>query len=243
MPSAPRHIFDSQPATWQELEGLVEQAFAEMGYETRRGHELATVRGKVKIDVYAIKRSAPIPIVVLCECKHWAKAVEQSVVYGFRSVCLDVGAHFGLIISKAGFQSGAGETREATNIHLLDFNAFQETFFGEWRTGIFIRFAQMTDALMPLVHALMPLGNNTSTSIHSPLQEQFKGVRPFVKYEMFFGDRSFRAYFIEHNDLPVEVVDPRGDPRDVRPITITSFREYFEVASQGAADARKHFGI
>ncbi len=53
MPTTHRRIFDSQPNTWQELEVLVEQAFAEMGYESHRGHELSTVRGKVKIDVYA----------------------------------------------------------------------------------------------------------------------------------------------------------------------------------------------
>ena len=236
MPTAPRHIFDTQPGTWQELELLVEQAFAEMGYESHRDHELSTVRGKVKIDVYAVKRSTPIPTVVLCECKHWAKAVEQSVVYGFRSVCSDVGAHFGLIISKAGFQSGASETREATNIHLLDFNAFQEKFFEEWRIGIFMKFARMTDVLMPLVY-------NRLTSKDPVLEAKLEGVNPFVKYAMFFGERKFSAYFIEHNDLPVEVADPRGDPRDIKLITITSFREYFEIASQGAADARKHFGI
>ena len=55
MPTAPRHIFDTQPSAWQELELLVEQAFTEMDYECKRGHERATVRGKVKIDVYAVK--------------------------------------------------------------------------------------------------------------------------------------------------------------------------------------------
>lgn len=215
---------------------MVEQAFAEMGYESHRGHELATVRGKVKIDVYAVKRSTPIPTVVLCECKHWVKAVEQGVVYAFRSVCSDVGAHFGLIISKAGFQPGASETREATNIHLLDFNAFQETFFQEWRTGIFMKFVQMQDTLVPLVY-------NRFIPKDPVLESKLKGVNLFVKYEMFFGKRSFQAYFVEHGDLPVELADPRGDPRDIKPISIASFREYFEVASQGAADARKHFGI
>jgi Restriction endonuclease len=229
-------MFDTQPATWQELERLVEQAFAEMGYESHRGHELATVRGKVKIDVYAVKRSAPIPTVVLCECKYWEKAVEQNVVYGFRSICNDVGAHFGLIISKAGFQSGASETREATNIHLLDFVAFQETFFSEWRIGIFMKFAQLTDALSPLVY-------NKYTGKDPALESKLKGINPFEKYAIFFGERSFQAYFVENNELPIEIVDPRGDPREIRLITIPSFRQYFEVASQGGADARAHFGI
>jgi Restriction endonuclease len=236
MPTAPRHIFDAQPRTWQDLEHFVEQAFAEMGYESHRDHELVTVRGKVKIDVYAVKQSTPIPTVVLCECKHWAKAVEQSVVHGFRSVCSDVGAHFGLIISKAGFQSGASETRESTSIHLLDFNAFQETYFEEWRTGIVMKFAQMTDVLTPLFRSRY-------TSKDPVLESKLEGVNPLLKYGMFFGEPRFSAYFIEHNDLPVEVVDPRGDPKDIKRITVASYREYFEIASQGATDARKHFSI
>jgi len=237
MPTAPSHIFDSQPSTWQDLELLVEQAFAEMDYECKRGHELSTVRGKVKIDVYAVKHNTSIPTVVLCECKYWTKPVEQSVVYSFRSICGDVGAHLGLIISRAGFQSGANETREATNIHLLDFDAFQETFFNEWRTGIFGRFVQMTDVMMPLI-------TTKFTSKDPALTERLVGVSPFLKYEMFLGgERSFREYFIFRNDLPVEIFDPRGNPHELKRITIRSFREYFEIGRQATADVRKYFGI
>src|SRR5215813_8551028 len=118
-------IFDIEPVTWQELEGMVFQAFQEMGYETRRNREIATARGRVRIDVYAVKRSNPIPTIVLCECKYWNKAVDQNVIYSFRSVCADAGAHYGVVISKKGFQSGAVESREHTNIHLLTFKEFQ----------------------------------------------------------------------------------------------------------------------
>ena len=96
------NFFDHAPETWQELEEMVQQAFAEMGYESSRNYKLKTVRGTVDIDVHAIKSSTPIPTVVLCECKHWDKSVPQSVVHGFRTVCSDAGAHFGLIISKRG---------------------------------------------------------------------------------------------------------------------------------------------
>ena len=238
MPNTHRRIFDHQPSTWQELELLVEQAFSEMLYEAHRGHELNTVRGKVKVDLYAVKRSTPIPTIVLCECKHWAKPVEQNVVYGFRSICSDVGAHFGLIISKAGFQSGANETREATNIHLMDFVAFQETFFEEWRTGIFMKFAQMSDELLPLMR------NSIGSPEDEALHRRLKQINIFTKYEMFFGDRSFRSYFIGGDaHFPIEMRDPRGEPESTQTISIRSYREYFNIARQGVADARLHFGI
>ncbi len=68
-------FFDRTPESWQDLEEMVKQAFAEMGYKSNRGHKLKTIRGTVEIDVYAIKESTPIPTVVLCECKHWNKRV------------------------------------------------------------------------------------------------------------------------------------------------------------------------
>lgn len=238
MPNRSRQIFDTQPNTWQELELLVAQAFSEMLYESSRNHELSTVRGKVKVDICAVKRSTPIPTIILCECKHWAKPVDQSVVYGFRSVCSDAGAHFGLIISKAGFQSGASETREATNIHLLDFLAFQETFFEEWRSGIFMKFAQMSDELLPLLrNCHRPMDDE---SLHTRLKE----VDIFSKYEMIFGDSSYSSYFLGGDArFPIEIVDPRGDPRATKKIVVESYRQYFDIACQGVADARKHFGI
>jgi hypothetical protein len=153
-----------------------------------------------------------------------------------------VGAHFGLIISKAGFQSGASETREATNVHLLNFNTFQETFFDEWRTGIFMKLAQMTDVLSLLIHNKY-LTTNKYLTKDPTLEAKLKSVNVFEKYAMFFGKESYSAYFIKRNDLPVVLTDPRGDPHNLTRIKITSFREYFEIASQGISDARRHFGI
>jgi hypothetical protein len=48
------NFFDKEPATWQELEEMVHQAFTEMGYVSNRAHKLGTVRGTVEIDVHAI---------------------------------------------------------------------------------------------------------------------------------------------------------------------------------------------
>jgi hypothetical protein len=242
MQTAIRRIFDVPPSTWQELEAMVAQAFDEMGYESHQNHEVMTVRGTVKIDVHAIKKTTPIPTVVLCECKYWNKAVEQNVIYGFRSVCSDIGAHFGLIISKVGFQTGAKETREATNIHLLSFIEFQETFFEEWKTGIFMKFAQMFDASL----RLLILNSNYTTlnyADNQALQRKLKNVKIFDKYEVFFGDQRYTSHFIGTGMYPLIITDPRGDPNVIIPITIQSPRQYYEVSVQACADARAYFGI
>lgn len=234
--NSPRAFFDSEPDTWQDLEARVHQAFEEMGYEAYRDHELETVRGRVRVDVYAVKRSTPIPTVVVCECKHWKKAVDQTVVYALRSVCADVGSHFGLVISKVGFQSGAIETRAATNVHLLNFSEFQATFFSEWKSGIFMRLAAMTDELLPLV-------NNRFIGKDPDLEKRLEGMNVFKKYSVFFGEHRFTNFLIEDQSFPVDTIDPRGDPRQLSPLTIRSHREFYDVCSAGAADAKREIGI
>lgn len=231
-------IFDHQPKDWEDLELMVAQAFTEMRYETHRNHSVSGIRGSVRVDVHAVKTTTPIPTVVLCECKHWNKAIDQSVVHAFRSVCSDVGAHFGLLISKVGFQSGAAETRDATNIHLLNFIEFQETFFEEWRSGVCMDLAQMMDWLLPL----MP--GNPYYADNAELQKKLNTVNVFDKYDVFFGDHRYTSYFVGgEGAFPITIIDPRGSPSDRDPITIKSYREFFDVSVHGCADARRHFGI
>jgi hypothetical protein len=230
-------IFDSSPTTWQELEDQVCQAFCEMGYESHRNYKIETPRGDVEIDVYAVKKAAPIPTVILCECKYWNKPVDQSVIHGFRSICSDVGAHFGIIISKEGFQSGANRTREATNIHLYDFPEFQAAFFDEWKIGIFMKLAQMTDALMPLVPG------NPFFADDEELQTKLNSIAVFTKYSVFFGEYSYTKYFVEQGQFPITVIDPRGNPYSSKEITVHSYRQYYEILQRACNDAREFFGI
>lgn len=164
---------------------MVCQAFGEMGYDSSRNREISTARGKVRIDVHAIKLSNPIPTLVLCECKHWNKRVDQHIILSFRSVCSDVGAHYGLVISKEGFQSGATESRNYTNIHLLNFVEFQTTFFKEWRSGIFIKLARMRDSLMPLILGNLNYDDAIVLNAKAALGEKLHGVQVFEKYEVF----------------------------------------------------------
>jgi hypothetical protein len=234
----PLLIFDTAPLTWQELEEMVHQAFDEMGYETARNVEISTARGTVKVDVRAVKKSNPIPTHVLCECKYWNKRVEQSAIHSFRSICSDAGAHYGLIISKVGFQSGANESRSHTNIHLLNFVEFQSTFFDEWRSGLLMKFARMFDSLIPII----PMNPNYARD--KALQAKLSSFDIFRKYEIFFGgNNNYTAYFVHQRPFPTKIVDPRGDPASLREITVETPRQFFEIARQGCTDARAFFGI
>jgi hypothetical protein len=235
------NFFDKEPATWQELEEMVHQAFTEMGYVSNRAHKLGTVRGTVEIDVHAIKASTPIPTIVLCECKYWDKPVPQNVVHGFRSVCSDAGAHFGLIISRKGFQSGAENSRIATNVHLMDFADFQKTFFEEWRTGAFMMLARMQSQLHPVFRAIAGFQENGLDIID---HDAIEGIDAFRKYSIFFGvDGVYSDFFINRRSFPATFNDPRGDPRKLYPVTASSHREYLEIARQAVLEGNHRFNL
>jgi hypothetical protein len=120
----------------------------------------------------------------------------------------------------------------------LDFNAFQETFFEDWRSGVFFKLVQLSDMLHPVIYGAM------SPEYTETLKEKMTGVRPFTKYAMFCGENNFREFFVGgDHQFPIHVTDPRGDPKICVTVAVPSYREYFEIAKQGFEDARRHLGI
>ena len=72
----------------------------------------------------------------MCECKFWKNNIPQTVVHSLKSVVNDFGATNGFIISKVGFQSGAKEAVDKSNITLLTWSDFQELFLSKWLENI-----------------------------------------------------------------------------------------------------------
>src|SRR6266851_2396647 len=118
-------IFDREPEDWRELEAFVQQMFAEMGCTAEVRRTIETVRGEVNIDVYVEDPTGTPAHIYLCECKHWTKAVPKTVVHAFRTVVADFGANRGFLISNAGFQSGAYEAAQKSNVELVTWDELQ----------------------------------------------------------------------------------------------------------------------
>jgi hypothetical protein len=70
--------------------------------------------------------------VYVADCKRWRSRVPQAEVQAFRTIVGDAGAHFGLFISALGFQAGARDVVQYTNVHLLDWAEFQSLFAERW---------------------------------------------------------------------------------------------------------------
>jgi hypothetical protein len=125
-------IYNDLPKDWKDLQSRVAQIFLEMGLETKIGQIVQLVRGKKEIDVFAEDKIQSPFITYICECKNWNTFVPQETVHSFRTVLQDYGANYGFIISRKGFQSGAYEVAQYTNIKLLTWHEFQQLFLTRW---------------------------------------------------------------------------------------------------------------
>jgi hypothetical protein len=132
-PAAPPvPIFDGAPKDWKELQALVALLFSGMGCTAEVEKSVPAARGAVELDVFATDSASGHKITYVCECKLWSKPVSQHVVHSFRTVVADIGADIGIIISANGFQRGAVAAAELTNIRLLTWEGFQQTFENRW---------------------------------------------------------------------------------------------------------------
>jgi restriction system protein len=120
------------PDDWRDLQDRVARILAGCAFSVEAEKVIQTVRGSVEIDVFAREVIDGRTYTVLCECKHWAARVPQNVIHGFRTVVADSGANLGYIISTAGFQTGALNAAELTNIRLVTWPEFQSEFEASW---------------------------------------------------------------------------------------------------------------
>jgi hypothetical protein len=144
-----------EPRNWKELQDRVGRIFNEIGYKTRIGKTTRMVRGKTNIDVLAQNVAEEPHVLYLCECKHWSRRVSQQVIQAVRTDVVDVGANYGLIISKRGFQGGSYRKTKFTNVMLMTWEQFQEKFLQKWVTGMANRSAAIADELMPFTEYLI----------------------------------------------------------------------------------------
>lgn len=142
-------IFDHEPGDWKELQDQVAQLFSELDCDVTVGKRVKLVRGEKESDVAIRDRQTVPPSVYLCECKFWSKPIPQEVIHAFRTVLADFGAHRGFIISRVGFQSGAKEAVQNTNLDLLTFEELQVLFFDRWRIAMGKRYRPQADRLFP----------------------------------------------------------------------------------------------
>jgi hypothetical protein len=120
------------PNGWRDLENTVADILRECGMAVQQQINVPLPRGSVDLDVLADEIIDGIRSKIVCECKDWRTNVPREKVHAFRTVMDETGANRGYIISRVGFQIGAVEAANATNVELLTFEQFQERYFDKW---------------------------------------------------------------------------------------------------------------
>lgn len=103
---------------WKDYQEEAAAFFRSMGLEADTDVTIQGVRTKHDIDVLVRSHHYGFDITWIVECKHWKSPVSKLHVLGLREIVTDAGADRGILLSEAGFQSGAVEASHLTNVQL-----------------------------------------------------------------------------------------------------------------------------
>lgn len=136
------------------------------------------------MDVFAIEEVGGREYRTAVECKYWTARVPQHVVHSFRTVTSDIGVNSGYIVSKAGFQAGAFQAAENTNIKLLTWDEFQSTFAEQWYFSYFVE--EVTKRFDGLVSYLEPIPAMVHWEEHL-LPEEVESLKQLFQQYLWLG--------------------------------------------------------
>lgn len=159
-------FIDYAPTTWKELQDLVALLLDEAGFRSVTPCTIETVRGKVEVDVFVQSPDIFVKSII-CECKFWKTRVSKEKVHAFRTVVHDSGASLGLIISSIGFQAGAMEAAELSNVKLFSWDSFTDTISEKWIIEKLKRIKIQSNYLMEYINPL-----------HFPYEKLTKDTKP-----------------------------------------------------------------
>lgn len=231
-------IFDKRPTTWKELQDYVKQMFNECGFETESPHTVKLVRGQKEVDVYAKDIQSEYQPIVFIECKYWNNPIPQDIIHSFRTVMADGGANIGFIVSKAGFQKGAIEAAEKTNIRLVTFEELQQVYFRRWLKNIPKKYLEIADKLFPYWEIYggkkAADGGQINWETERLLYQAYKPLCSIGPWDL--QDNNYMR-----RDLPLTIPVVNDDLKQIGTKIISTYREYFEECEATREIALIHF--
>lgn len=112
---------------WKQYQEDAAACFRSLGLEAFTDETVEGVRTKHDIDVLVKSHHVGFDITWIVECKLWKTPITKLHVLALREIVADVGADRGIILSESGFQSGAEEAANLTNVRLMSLNEVRET--------------------------------------------------------------------------------------------------------------------
>jgi restriction system protein len=104
---------------WYEYQEEAAEFFRGLGLEAKTNVSLKGIRTSHDIDVVVRSHHVGFEVLWLVECKHWKERVSKLHVLALRQIVIDVGADRGILLCECGFQSGALEAANLTNVTLM----------------------------------------------------------------------------------------------------------------------------
>ena len=203
-----------------------------MGCEAESPKTVKLVRGQKELDVWVRDVQDGMLTLIFVECKFWGTNVPQNEVHAFRTVVADGGAHKGFIITQKGFQDGAYDAVEKSNVDILTWEEFNKLYFLRWEKAVAAELAQLgSDMAGFSLSPFYRFKDRFKRKLTEPLAKRWAELRHVVSMTETAAVRNFMA---ELDAGPARVVRPEFDP-DVEPITeenmfvtFRTHREWYE---------------
>ena len=112
---------------WSDYQEEAASLFRSMGLDASTNVTVRGVRTKHDVDVVVKSHHSGFSVTWLVECKHWKSPVTKLHVLALREIVADTGSDRGILLCEAGFQSGAVEAANLTNVQVTSLENVRTT--------------------------------------------------------------------------------------------------------------------
>lgn len=218
---------------WKEYQNETAEFFRKLGCDAQVEPKVVGVRAEHKIDVWVRFKKFGLEARWVIECKYWNSAVPKEKVLALRSVVEDVGADRGILISAAGFQSGALRASEKTNITLTDLEGLKETAQDDLVTSVL---HQLEIRVVELKYNLHDLFISKQTSPYSWISKARPGVDDSA-VTCAIGKLAMLEYGFDRVRLKKPPYPVKFDNTGHRKVVVDTLDEFAIQASEIISDA------
>lgn len=200
---------------WEKYQENTAEYFRSLGLDARTDVSVKGVRTSHDVDVYVTSHFDGFDVIWIVECKHWQKPVNKLHVLALREIVTDIGADRGILLSESGFQSGAFEAAQMTNVQLA---SLTELKINSSNTIYSMRLRELLDRVLLCKDRYwnLPKSTRIKNGLRSTYGEHDYSGDNIIKFCSEALSRSFK------NEYPLRSEDP---------LTFFMFNKYGEIKS------------
>ncbi len=111
-------LHSDMTTAWREYQEKAAEFFRQAGMDAVTNASVLGVRTNHDVDILVTFRHVGFDVTWIVECKYWKDRVSKLHVLGLRTIVADLGADKGILLAENGFQSGAIEAANLTNVQV-----------------------------------------------------------------------------------------------------------------------------